>query len=141
MGSPFPHWSHVTGHTSLNKMLYKFAADVVVIIHLLFIIFALVGGLLLFLKRWIVWIHLPAVVWAALIEWKGWICPLTPLENYLRHKARLASYEEGFIEHYLFPVIYPAGLTPQIQYFLGVLVIAANFLVYGFYLYALRSKR
>jgi len=122
-------------------MLYKFAADVVVIIHLLFIIFALVGGLLLFLKRWIVWIHLPAVVWAALIEWKGWICPLTPLENYLRHKARLASYEEGFIEHYLFPVIYPAGLTPQIQYFLGVLVIAANFLVYGFYLYALRSKR
>ncbi|MCW8814617.1 MAG: DUF2784 domain-containing protein [Chlorobium sp.] len=141
MSSPFPHWSHVTGHTSLNKMLYKFAADVVVIIHLLFIIFALVGGLLLFLKRWIVWIHLPAVVWAALIEWKGWICPLTPLENYLRHKARLASYEEGFIEHYLFPVIYPAGLTPQIQYFLGVLVIAANFLVYGFYLYALRSKR
>ncbi|MCW8818886.1 MAG: DUF2784 domain-containing protein [Ignavibacteriaceae bacterium] len=141
MGSPFPHWSHVTGHTSLNKMLYKFAADVVVIIHLLFIIFALVGGLLLFLKRWIVWIHLPAVVWAALIEWKGWICPLTPLENYLRYKARLASYEEGFIEHYLFPVIYPAGLTPQIQYFLGVLVIAANFLVYGFYLYALRSKR
>ncbi|NEX13319.1 MAG: DUF2784 domain-containing protein [Prosthecochloris sp.] len=122
-------------------MLYKFAADVVVIIHLLFIIFALVGGLLLFLKRWIVWIHLPAVVWAALIEWKGWICPLTPLENYLRHKAHLASYEEGFIEHYLFPVIYPAGLTPQIQYFLGVLVIAANFLVYGFYLYALRSKR
>ena len=122
-------------------MGYEFAADVVVIIHLLFIIFAVAGGLLLFLRRWIVWFHLPAVVWAVLIEWKGWICPLTPLENYLRHKAHLTSYEEGFIEHYLLPVIYPAGLTPQIQYLLGVLVIAANFLVYGFYFYALRSKR
>lgn len=122
-------------------MFYKLAADAVVVIHLLFIIFALAGGLLLFLKRWIVWIHLPAVVWAVLIEWKGWICPLTPLENHLRQKAQFAAYEEGFIEHYLLPVIYPAGLTPQIQYFLGVFVIAVNFLVYGFYFYALRKKR
>ncbi|MCG8341666.1 MAG: DUF2784 domain-containing protein [Chlorobiales bacterium] len=114
-------------------MFYKFAADTVVVIHLLFIVFAVAGGLLLFLRRWIVWVHLPAVVWAVLIGWRGWICPLTPLENHLRQKAQLASYEESFVGHYLLPVVYPAGLTQEIQYLLGGLVIAANLLCYGLY--------
>ncbi|WP_294343595.1 DUF2784 domain-containing protein [Prosthecochloris sp.] len=114
-------------------MVYEIAADVVVAFHLLFIIFVMAGGLLFFLKRWVIWFHLPAVVWAVLIEWEGWICPLTPLENYLRHTAEGTGYEGGFIGHYLLPVVYPAGLTPEIQYFLGVLVIAVNLLLYGVY--------
>ncbi len=122
-------------------MLYKLAADAVVVIHLLFIIFAVAGGLLLFLRQWIAWLHLPAVVWAVLIEWKGWICPLTPLENYFRHKAQLISYEGGFIGHYLFPVIYPGDLTPQIQIILGGVVIVVNLLVYAIYYFTLRRQR
>lgn len=121
-------------------MLYTLAADAVVVIHFLFIIFAVVGGLMLFLKRWIVWFHLPAVVWAVLIEWKGWICPLTPLENYLRQQAQLAAYEGGFIGHYLLPLVYPGGLTQEIQYLLGVLVIAFNVLFYGLYVMAVRRN-
>lgn len=122
-------------------MLYKLAADAVLVIHLLFILFAVAGGLLLFLKRWIVWVHIPAAVWAVLIEWKGWICPLTPLENHLRQAARLSAYDEGFIEHYLLPVIYPGGLTPDIQFLLGAFVLAVNLLVYGALLYTFIRKR
>lgn len=121
-------------------MFYELAVDAVVVIHFLFIIFAVAGGLLLFFRWWVVWLHLPAVVWAVLIEWKGFVCPLTPLENYFRHKAQLASYEGGFIAHYLLPVIYPGGLTQEIQYFLGGLVVTVNLLFYGLY-YALRLKK
>ncbi len=119
-------------------MLYRLAADGVVVIHLLFIIFALVGGLLLFLRRWVVWFHLPAVFWAVMIEWKGWICPLTPLENHLRYKAQVTPYEGGFIEHYLLPILYPAGLTQEIQFLLGGVVIAVNILCYSVYLFTFR---
>ncbi|UZJ36900.1 MULTISPECIES: DUF2784 domain-containing protein [unclassified Prosthecochloris] len=122
-------------------MVYDIAADVVVAFHLLFIIFVIAGGLLLFVKRWVAWFHLPAVVWAVMIEWKGWICPLTPLENYLRYKAQGSGYEGGFIGHYLLPIVYPAGLTQEIQYFLGALVIAVNLLFYGGYtVFSLRKK-
>jgi hypothetical protein len=76
-------------------------------------------------------VHLPAAVWGALIEFQGWICPLTPLENSLRASAGQAGYEGGFIEHYLLPVLYPAGLTQGVQVMLGSLVIAVNLVVYG----------
>ena len=111
-------------------MFYSLAADAVLVLHLLFILFAVAGGLLLFRRRWLFVLHLPAVVWAVLIEWRGWICPLTPLENYLRHKARQEPYEGGFIEQYLLPVIYPAELTPDIQFILGLFVLVLNILVY-----------
>ncbi len=111
-------------------MFYSLAADAVLVLHLLFILFAVAGGMLLFRWRWLVLFHLPAVVWAVLIEWRGWICPLTPLENYLRHKARQEPYEGGFIEQYLLPVIYPAELTPDIQFILGLFVLVLNILVY-----------
>ncbi len=120
-------------------MVYKFAADGVVVLHFLFIIFAVAGGWLLFVRRWVLWFHLPAVIWAVLIEWKGWICPLTPLENFFRRQAHLSSYEEGFIAHYLLPVLYPEGLTPDIRYALGFFVIASNLLSYSVYL--LKRKR
>ncbi len=122
-------------------MFYKLAADAVVVIHFLFIIFAVAGGLLLFWRRWIVWFHVPAVIWAVMIGWKGWICPLTPLENHLRRQVQLSTYQESFIEHYLLPVIYPAGLTPEIRYVLGVLVIVANLLSYGMVLYSFKHRR
>lgn len=114
-------------------MLYKFLADTLIIVHLLFICFVVFGALLqTWSKKW-VYLHLPAAVWGALIEFKGWICPLTYLENKYRFAGGLAGYEESFVEHYLLPIIYPAGLTPQIQYVLGSLVIIVNFSIYGYF--------
>lgn len=112
-------------------MLYNLLADLVLLLHLAFIVFVVLGGLLV--ARWprLVWLHLPAVVWGALIEYIGWVCPLTPLENRLRRAGGAEGYEEGFIEHYLAPVIYPPGLTPEVGAILGSLVILINAAIYG----------
>ncbi|NOV25628.1 DUF2784 domain-containing protein [Cupriavidus necator] len=106
-------------------------ADLVVIAHGLFIVFVVAGGLLVL--RWpsAAWVHLPAAVWGVLIEWAGWICPLTPLENALRHTAGEAGYSGGFVERYLLPLIYPAGLTPAVQLWLGLAVLGINVAVYA----------
>lgn len=111
-------------------MIYRMLADIIVALHLLFIVFAVLGGLLLFWRRFLIYFHLPAALWAALISFQGWICPLTPLENYYRIKAGVAGYEGSFIEYYLLPIIYPAGLTPEIQTTLGMFVVLLNFTVY-----------
>ncbi len=119
-------------------MIYNILADLVVLIHFLFIVFA-VGGAILALKwRWVIYVHLLCAAWAALIMMGGWICPLTPLENSLRRSAGEAGYSDGFIEHYLIPIIYPAGLTREIQIWLGVGVVLVNILLYGFVLYRKR---
>ena len=110
------------------------AADLLVILHLLFILFAVFGGWLAVKWRWVLFLHLPAAAWAALIEFQGWICPLTPLEQRFRQAAGQSSYQGGFVEHYVVPIIYPEGLTRDIQIVLGVLVIAANLAAYGFVL-------
>ena len=115
-------------------MFAQLAADLLVILHLLFILFAVFGGWLAVKWRWLLFLHLPAAAWAALIEFQGWICPLTPLEQRLRQTAGQSSYQEGFVEHYVVPIIYPAGLTRDMQMVLGVLVIAANLVAYGFVL-------
>jgi len=120
-------------------MLQRILADLIVVFHFLFIIFALLGGLLIFWRKWIVFFHLPAAVWSALIEFKGWICPLTPLENRFRAIGNSAGYEGSFIEHYLIPVIYPAGLTHEIQIVLGFIAIAVNVVVYFVVLRQLRA--
>ena len=112
-------------------MAYHILADLVVGLHALFVAFVLVGGLLVLRWSWVAVLHLPAAVWGALIEFKGWICPLTPLENSLRAAAGEAGYRGGFIEHYLLPVLYPAGLTPDVQLALGSVVIVVNLVVYG----------
>ncbi|SPA27846.1 conserved hypothetical protein; putative membrane protein [Cupriavidus taiwanensis] len=106
-------------------------ADLVVIAHALFIVFVVAGGLLVL--RWprAAWVHLPAAVWGVLIEWAGWICPLTPLENSLRRAAGQAGYSGGFVERYLLPLIYPAGLTPAVQLWLGVVVLVVNVAIYA----------
>jgi hypothetical protein len=122
-----------------GAMLWDWAADVVLVVHLLFIAFVLLGGLLML--RWprLAWLHLPAVLWGATVELMHLQCPLTPLENSLREAAGQVGYDGGFITHYLIPVIYPAGLTPQIQLMLGALVVLLNGLVYSWVL--LRKKR
>jgi len=114
----------------LIKMSYRLMADIVVVIHFAFTIFVLLGGILTIWWRKVVWLHIPAAVWAAFIEFAGWICPLTPLENRLRFKGGEAGYPGGFVEEYILPVIYPAGLTREIQIILGILVITVNLVIY-----------
>jgi hypothetical protein len=112
-------------------MAYRILADLVVGVHALFVVFVVAGGLLALRWAWVAAAHLPAAVWGTLIEFRGWICPLTPLEQSLRASAGQAGYQGGFIEHYLLPVLYPAGLTQGGQLILGSLVIAVNLVVYG----------
>jgi hypothetical protein len=110
--------------------LYGILAGVIIVAHFLFIAFVAAGGLLVL--RWprLAWVHLPAVVWGVVVELTGWICPLTPLENYLRRLGGSSSYSGGFIEQYLIPIIYPANLTAATQYILGGLVIVVNLILY-----------
>jgi hypothetical protein len=112
-------------------MGYRILADLVVGVHALFVVFVVAGGLLALRWPWAAAAHLPAAVWGTLIEFRGWICPLTPLEKSLRASAGQAGYEGGFIDHYLLPVLYPSGLTQSVQLVLGSLVIAVNVVVYG----------
>ena len=111
-------------------MIYSLAADAVLLIHFLFIVFVLLGGLLVLHWQRLIWWHLPAVFWGVLIEVTGWICPLTPAENYLRQAAGETGYEGGFIEYYLMPLIYPESLTREIQLILALIVITLNVVVY-----------
>ncbi len=111
-------------------MVYRLAADLVVMIHLLFILFAALGGFLVLKYRRLAFLHLPAGIWAVLISFGGWVCPLTPLENWLRQYSGVAGYDESFIEHYLLPIIYPGELTRSIQISLGLLVLGINFSIY-----------
>ncbi|WP_271411073.1 DUF2784 domain-containing protein [Pseudomonas sp. Q1-7] len=112
-------------------MTYRLAADAVLLLHLAFILFVVLGGLLVL--RWprLALLHLPAVAWGATLEFLHLICPLTPLENRLRRAAGEQGYSGGFIEHYLVPLIYPAGLTPDIQLWLGAFVLLFNLVPYG----------
>jgi len=111
-------------------MLKLYAADLIVLIHFCFILFVIFGGLLVLKWRKIIWLHLPAAVWGTLIEFFGWICPLTILENQLRLDNNGGAYTTGFIEHYIIPLIYPEGLTPEIQIILGIAVIVVNLFIY-----------
>lgn len=111
-------------------MIYSILADALLILHLLFIIFVVIGALLVLKWRWLVFLHIPAVSWGILVEFNHWICPLTPMENRLRHAAGNTGYESEFIEHYLIPVIYPAGLDNASQILLGSFVMLINILIY-----------
>lgn len=112
-------------------MIYRLLANTIVAAHALFVLFVVLGGFLAWRWRWVAAVHLPCAAWGALIEYRHWVCPLTPLENHLRVKAGEQGYDGGFIEHYLLPVIYPGGLTPHVQVALGTAVLAANLVVYG----------
>jgi hypothetical protein len=112
-------------------MRYALAADAVMAFHFLFIVFALFGSFLVLWKRWIVWLHLPALAWGVWIEASGRICPLTPLENQYRELAGQSTYGEGFVTHYLGPIIYPAGLTRCTQFLVMGILIVVNLIGYG----------
>jgi hypothetical protein len=111
-------------------MPYGFLADVVLLLHGAFVVFVVAGGLLVL--RWlrVAWVHVPTALWGAVIEFAGFICPLTPLENAWRRAAGGEAYQGGFIEHYVTAVLYPSGLTRPIQIALGMLVLGINASVY-----------
>ncbi|HYL54489.1 MAG TPA: DUF2784 domain-containing protein [Gemmatimonadales bacterium] len=113
------------------KMLYRLLADSVVLVHVAFVAFVIVGGFLAWRWRGLVWAHAPCALWGMAIEYGGWVCPLTPLENALRSRAGLAGYGGGFVEHYVLPVLYPANLSRPSQTVLGTLVLVVNLVAYG----------
>lgn len=122
-------------------MFYQSFANMVVFLHLLFILFVICGGLLLL--RWpkLIWLHLAAISWGVAIELFGGICPLTPLENWLRQRSlEPATYSTDFVEHYLVPIVYPQELTRELQLLLALGVIITNALVYLLVL-RIRKKR
>lgn len=122
-------------------MLYRLLADAVLVLHLLLIIFGLLGGLLYFWRKWVLVLHVPLAVWISLIEFFGWVCPLTPLENALRRVGGEAGYDGGFIEHYLLALIYPASLTRNLQLLLGVIALGINLAVYSLVVCHWRATR
>lgn len=112
-------------------MLFRLAADAVLLLHLAFIVFAVLGAALAFRWRWMPIVHLPAAAWGIFVELTGRICPLTYLENDFRLKAGQAGYDESFIEHYLLNIIYPSGLTADLQYILAGIVLVINLTLYS----------
>lgn len=110
--------------------MYPFLADLVLIVHLVFVVFVLCGGLFVLRWQWIAWLHLPAAAWGAVVEFTGWICPLTPLENWLRVLGGKVSDEHDFTARYLLPILYPEDLTRGLQLLLGTVVVVLNAAVY-----------
>jgi hypothetical protein len=112
-------------------MVFSLLADLVVAIHVAFVIFVVAGALVVL--RWprLAWVHVPAAIWGVLIEYVGWICPLTPLEQWLRQVAGERGYQGGFVEHYLIPILYPLGLTRATQWVLGTIVLVVNVAAYA----------
>jgi hypothetical protein len=112
-------------------MTYRVLADAVLLLHLAFILFVVLGGWLVAIRPKLVWLHLPVVAWGASVEFFGLTCPLTPLENWLRDRGGESGYSGGFIDHYLMPLMYPAGLTRGMQLVLGGMVVAINLAAYA----------
>ena len=121
--------------------VFRLLADVTVVLHLAFVAFVVLGGLLVL--RWprLSWLHVPAAVWGAFIEFAGWICPLTPLENWLRERGGDSAYESSFVERYIVPTLYPEALTRELQWLLGAFVIFVNVTVYTVILLRRRGRR
>jgi hypothetical protein len=111
-------------------MTYLIFAECILLIHFIFIIFAALGAILVLIRNKIAWLHVPTVIWATLIEFTGWICPLTPLENWLRFQGGESGYSSGFIEYYIHPLLYPEMLTRNGQLLLGILLLGFNVIIY-----------
>ncbi len=122
-------------------MGYRLASDAMMIAHLLYIIFVVVGGLAAFRARWVLWLHVPAVSWAIYVQYWGRLCPLTTWEQELRNRAGEAGYEEGFVDHYLMPLIYPGDIPAAMHLVLGTAVILINALIYGRLIAVARRSR
>jgi hypothetical protein len=122
--------------TSINWS--AIGADIIVLVHFAFVLFVLFGGVLLVWWRRLVWLHLPAVIWGMLIEFTGWICPLTPYENQLRKQAGLEMYDGDFVMRYIMPILYPEDLTRSLQITLGFVVLLVNAICY-FYVFKIKK--
>ena len=119
--------------------MYLLFADLVVVIHFVFVLFSVFGALLLIWWRKMIWLHLPAAAWASWIEFSGRICPLTPLENWLRLKGGEYAYSGDFVGHYLLPLLYPQNLTRETQITLGAIVAGINIAIYGYVFFSRRK--
>ena len=122
-------------------MLYRRAADLVLLLHLAFVVFVAAGGLLVLRWRRLAWLHVPVALWGMAISYAGFVCPLTPLENRFRRLGGEAGYDGGFIEHYVTAAVYPSGLTRGAQLVLGSAVFTINAFVYWRVLAAWRRER
>jgi hypothetical protein len=111
--------------------VFELLANATVLVHLLFIAFIVFGGMLALLWPRIAWIHLPVALWGVVVQWMSWVCPLTPLENWFRVRGGSATYREGFVEHYVLPVLYPIGASPRLHVVLGLVVLVANAAIYA----------
>jgi hypothetical protein len=121
-------------------MPYALLADLMLILHATFILFVVFGGVLVFWRRGLAWLHVPGALWGILIEFQGWVCPLTYLENDLRAAAGTDGYDGGYIDHYLMPLVYPSGLTSDTQVLLGLVVLFINAIIYTLVWYNMRAK-
>jgi hypothetical protein len=119
-------------------MIYRLLADFVLIAHVAFVLFSVLGGLLILRYRKVLWWHLTALCWGVVVQWANWVCPLTPLENHLRRLVGEAGYSGGFIEHFVLKVLYPDNLTLELRYVLGAILLSINVAVYS---YVLLSRR
>lgn len=122
-------------------MAYHALSNLVLIIHLAFVLFVVLGGFLVLKWKSLAWLHVPAFLWGALIELAGWVCPLTPLENWLREKGSGLVYRTDFIEHYILSLLYPTILTRSSQIFLGLFVLIVNLGLYGWILWRTAPKK
>lgn len=119
-------------------MMYTLLADTLLVIHFIFILFVIFGGLLALYKIWFAWLHVPMAMWGSVVNVMGWICPLTPLENKYRALAGQSGYETGFVEHYIAPLVYPEGLTYELGLAVGGFVIVWNIMIYSLIYYQLK---
>ena len=111
-------------------MVFRILADATVVLHLLFVLFTVLGGVLVARWWWVAWAHVPAAIWGAWVEFAGWQCPLTPLENWFRQQGGGLTYKTSFVEHYVFPILYPPSLSREVQWTLGALVVLLNAAIY-----------
>ena len=121
-------------------MPYALLADLTLLLHAAFILFVVFGGVLVFWRRGLAWFHIPGALWGILIEFQGWICPLTYLENDLRAAAGTGGYAGGYIDHYLMPLVYPSDLTADMQILLGLAVLFINAIIYALVWRKTRAK-
>lgn len=122
-------------------MIYRITADAILLLHLAFTLFTVLGGLLVLHRPSFLRVHLAALFWGVVIEWADWVCPLTPLEKLLRERGGEAGYAGGFIEHYVVLLLYPENLTIELRYLLGMALVAANMIIYGYVFLARRRRK
>jgi uncharacterized protein DUF2784 len=114
----------------VSPSLFRLLADTIVAAHLAFVLFVVLGGVLVLRWRRLMWLHIPSAAWGIAVEFAGWVCPLTPIENVLRERAGMAAYQGDFIEQYVVPLLYPGRLTRATQFALGGAALLVNSLVY-----------